>query len=261
MSSGTDHADVQSLLGAYALDAVDPDERELVEHHLATCPRCRAEVADHREVAAQLAGGGAPAPDGLWDRIAASLEEPPPPSRLTLVPPTEAPPRPATVAPAPGRDRWRTARRSLAAVAAAVILVLGVVVVRQEQRLNDAEEQLAGGTLETAANRALADPEALQVTLAPTDDAPATSPVVAVLRPDGRGYLVANNLPALRDDRTYQLWGVGPNGVVSLAVLGADPTVVPFLAEGEIEALVVTDERRGGVPTAEGPAVVTGEVA
>src|SRR5690606_35755181 len=51
------------LLGAYALDAVEPDEREAVERHLADCPRCRSEVAEHREVAAYLAHAGTDAPE------------------------------------------------------------------------------------------------------------------------------------------------------------------------------------------------------
>src|SRR5687767_15186390 len=72
------HDQISELLGAYSLDAVDPDERELVEAHLLTCARCRAEVADHREVASLLAHSGSDAPEGLWDRIAGSLEEAPP---------------------------------------------------------------------------------------------------------------------------------------------------------------------------------------
>jgi anti-sigma-K factor RskA len=69
------HRQIQDLLGAYALDAVDPDEGEVVELHLRECPRCRAEVEDHRETAAMLAHVGAPAPAGVWNKIAAQLEE------------------------------------------------------------------------------------------------------------------------------------------------------------------------------------------
>src|SRR5829696_5058624 len=67
--------EIEELLGAYALDAVDPDEREIVEQYLATHPRARAEVSQHQEVATLLAFTGTTAPEGLWDRIAASLEE------------------------------------------------------------------------------------------------------------------------------------------------------------------------------------------
>src|SRR4051794_37113805 len=80
-----DHDQIADLLGAYALDAVDPDEAEEVARHLETCPRCRQEVDEHREAAATLAFVGETAPDGLWDRINARLEEEPPPD-LDLAP-------------------------------------------------------------------------------------------------------------------------------------------------------------------------------
>lgn len=96
----TDHEELQGLLGAYALDAVEPDEAEALERHLTTCPRCRNELADHREVAALLGYAGVPAPSGVWDRIIASLEETPPVFNFT-----GALTRPAAaVAPEPAAD-------------------------------------------------------------------------------------------------------------------------------------------------------------
>src|SRR5204862_6746753 len=71
------HDEAADLLGAYALDAVAVDERDAIDRHLNGCPRCRAEVADHRTVASFLGSAGGRAPDGLWDRIAGSLEEEP----------------------------------------------------------------------------------------------------------------------------------------------------------------------------------------
>ena len=90
--------DVEELLGAYALDAVDDDERRIVEDYLATNPRARAEVQQHREVATMLAFTGAPAPEGLWDRIAASIEGQPP----------QPGPELAKVLPVTGRRRGRS---------------------------------------------------------------------------------------------------------------------------------------------------------
>ena len=76
------HDEIEEMLGVYALDALDADERQEVDDHLASCPRCRAELAAHREVAALLGNpiGDAPAvaPDEVWDRIAASLQDEPP---------------------------------------------------------------------------------------------------------------------------------------------------------------------------------------
>jgi anti-sigma factor RsiW len=74
------HAEITELLGAYALDAVSPEEAAAIEQHLAECPRCRAEVAAHREVAGVLGNLSGTAPAGLWNRIADELalgSEPP----------------------------------------------------------------------------------------------------------------------------------------------------------------------------------------
>ncbi|HEX8094697.1 RskA family anti-sigma factor, partial [Jatrophihabitans sp.] len=42
------------LAGAYALDALDDDEREVFEEHLRTCAECAQEVRGLRETAAEL---------------------------------------------------------------------------------------------------------------------------------------------------------------------------------------------------------------
>ena len=49
-------SDIHALSGAYAVDALDDDERELFEQHLAVCPECRAEVRSFGETAALIAG-------------------------------------------------------------------------------------------------------------------------------------------------------------------------------------------------------------
>ncbi len=78
MASRVTHPEIEELLGAYALDAVDPAETEVIELHLRGCPSCVAEVVSHREVAASMVQPGAAAPDNVWHRLAAELEEPPP---------------------------------------------------------------------------------------------------------------------------------------------------------------------------------------
>jgi hypothetical protein len=67
------HAEIAELLGAYALDAVSAEEAVEIEEHLAECPRCRAEVSAHREVAGVLGNLSGTAPAGLWSRIADEL--------------------------------------------------------------------------------------------------------------------------------------------------------------------------------------------
>src|SRR4029077_152043 len=66
--------DVHELTAAYALDALDPEEREIYEAHLAQCAHCREELASLGETATALAFGVAsPAPpDRLRGRILAA---------------------------------------------------------------------------------------------------------------------------------------------------------------------------------------------
>ena len=77
MSTELNHQEIEELLGAYALDAVDPDEVAAVERHLVDCPRCRAAVDAARELAGSLgtaaaAADGDVAPPELWGGIAGS---------------------------------------------------------------------------------------------------------------------------------------------------------------------------------------------
>ncbi len=70
------HPEIQESLGVYALDAVEGEERRIVEHHLATCPECRFEVVEHREVAARLASVTSAGPVGLWTALQRRLTAP-----------------------------------------------------------------------------------------------------------------------------------------------------------------------------------------
>jgi hypothetical protein len=51
----TDCGEARTSLGVYVLDALDPEERAVVDAHLATCAGCRAELADIEDLPALLA--------------------------------------------------------------------------------------------------------------------------------------------------------------------------------------------------------------
>jgi hypothetical protein len=254
--------EIEELLGAYALDAVDPDERELVERHLLECPRCRAELAEHLEVAAMLAEGS-PAPDGLWSRIVAALEEPPPALRLAVAPVPSAPAGAGATVVDLGveRERRRPSRLvvALAGVAAAVIVVLGVVVVRQESRIADLSEEVAGSDLADAAGKAMRDPSSVKTVLTAPDGSSGLTATAAVTA-DGTGYLMTPNLPALPEDRTYQLWGIVGDRVISLGVLGNAPAVSVFQVDPAVpvDGFAVTEEVAGGVVSSENEPTLVG---
>lgn len=66
--------DPHDLAAAYALDALDPDERRAFETHLQDCAACRTEVAELREAAAGLSEGLESAPPAaLRTRVLAQV--------------------------------------------------------------------------------------------------------------------------------------------------------------------------------------------
>ena len=198
------HAEIEELLGAYALDAVDPDERDLVDQHLPTCARCRSEVQADREVAALLAHSGAPAPEGLWERIVESLEAPPP--RLDLVPRNQSPAGSRSADPiVQARPRaWATrAMLGALAAAAAVIAVLGIQVRDQGDQLDSVRTAMGEKGLTDDLVVAAGDPDARRVELTSADGR--LEGVRAVLVPDGTGYLLAGSLPELAEGSTAVL--------------------------------------------------------
>lgn len=258
MSASLTHAEIEELLGAYALNAVDDDERVAIDAHLPTCPRCRAEVGNHLEVAGMLASAGGRAPEGVWDRIAGSLDE-----RVRA--PLDVP-----AAPGASRDmaavvsldaRRRVSARvvaALATAAAVLIVALAVGVVRQGDRLDELESALADDSLMRAASLAQADPDAKVARLSSLDGEVAVS---AVVLPNGTGYLLGGKVPELASNRTYQLWGLRGDHAVSLGVLGADFEVAPFTVGSPVDQLALTEEVAGGVVQSRNPPRAAGSLA
>jgi len=219
------HDEIEELLGAYCLDAVEPDEREAIEAHLPDCPRCRAEVAELREVSALLANNDADAPEGLWDRIAEAIDDTAPPMRLDVA----------------GRRRRDWAPILLSAAAIVAILLLGWQVLDLRRENDRVQQQVAEADANrasvTQANLALLDPGSRVVRLSGTGDERA----LAVLTEDGPGYLLAVDLPAL-DSGIYELWGADSNGVLTALGSMDESGFVKFDAGGDVQQLLVTAE-------------------
>jgi anti-sigma-K factor RskA len=104
--------DVHSLVAPYALDSLGDEEERGFEQHLATCERCREELAGLKEAAASLAYGvaGPEPPTALKERIL-----------------TQARAERPNVTALPRRRRgWTASLAAAAALAAAVALGFGV---------------------------------------------------------------------------------------------------------------------------------------
>ena len=91
-------AEVHTLAGAYALDAITGADRARFERHLARCQACAQELRELREATARLAGAvAADPPPALVERAVAAA------ARTTQWPPdTGRPPA------------WRRSRRARA---------------------------------------------------------------------------------------------------------------------------------------------------
>jgi hypothetical protein len=230
------HDDVRELLGAYALDAVSDDEAQMVLAHLSTCPSCSEEVAQHHEIAAMLANTGGEAPAHVWERIEARLDTSGPVVDLSA----HRGARPGT----------RTAVRSRAprwiGIAAAAILVIGFTaeVIHLQDRVGQLQGASPAQQVMRAARTALHDPAASDVNLHSASSGRLAE--IAIL-PSGAAYLVNDGLAALPASRTYQLWGQVGTRLISLGLLGNDPSAIAFeVGSSRITFFAVTDELAGG---------------
>ncbi|HEY4347301.1 MAG TPA: anti-sigma factor [Gaiellaceae bacterium] len=112
---------LHDLTAAYALDALDPEEREAYEVHLSECGRCRAEVAELSTAAAALA-------------YAVEPGTPPPALRGRILDAARAE-RPNVI---PLRPRWSRPMAAVAAVAACAAVGLAAWNVSLHGRLSNA---------------------------------------------------------------------------------------------------------------------------
>jgi anti-sigma-K factor RskA len=212
--------DLHDLVGAYLLDAIEPEERAAFEEHLEGCPSCRAEVAALRPVAASLAEPtAAEPPPAIWERVMARV----------VITPQLAPGVPHP------RHAARLSRRRVlqwaAAAAAAVVVGGGVaaIVSRNDEGAPTAADVFAAD--DAQARTVATDRGTVRVGASPSLGLVAVD--TSALRPAGTG-------------RTYQLWLVPRTGSPeSLAVLGGAHSATAPIGNG---SLAVTDEPAGGSP-------------
>lgn len=262
MDRPMNHDEIIELLGAFALDAVEPGEAAAVREHLATCPRCHDEVTQHQQVAGMLAVSGGEASPTVWDGIAARLAVPVPGPRVS--PPIG--PRSSGGSPGPttGRGRSRLGLRIgtlVAAAAAAAIAILGVEVDHLDHRLNQLAAASAAPNLANTARTALLDPQSRRVVL--RNPGPGSQVLAEVVTgSSGSAYLFNRGLPILPTARTYQLWAITGDRAVSLGVLGTNPGIVAFTfaPAAPTGAFAVTVEPPQGSVTPTLPPVATGTV-
>jgi anti-sigma factor RsiW len=260
------HEESIEFLATYALDAVEGEEREAVEEHLAECPRCRAELDAFREVTTALGNSVEPLPEGLWTTIASRLpgrddEDRPPMPRLMR---DEADggegaltPRVRARGNAPGRGRFATVA-AIVVAAAAVVTVLSVSLVHANDQVSQLQRSLGAGAPPGAVVAALETPGHKVVNMEGANHVRLAQFVIA----DGRGYLVTSRLAALSADHTYQLWAVINSQTISVGLMGQSPNQATFTLAGapSVSRLAITVEPSGGAVVPSRPMVAQGTV-
>ena len=268
------HDDLRELIGAYALDALEQDERAALRAHLVGCPGCRAELADLRMAVANLPLllDEMEPPPALRDRLEADLradlavrnlagrsgQDRPAPvadvdidrpatrgaSPLRPLPmPEPIEPRPRTVVPTP--IQTAPSKRAVVpwAAAAALLLVVSVGLLLWNLRLQDQAGAPAGET----------------VALVPAD---AAAGATGELRIDPEADLLVlevQDLPPLEQGEVYQVWLIG-NGEPEPFGVFAAPTARHAIAAdpGAYQTLAITNEPGPlGLPGPTGEVVAT----
>lgn len=225
MTAPHDKDDVRELLGAYALNALDADERARVDELLLADPTARAELHELEQGAAWLGHASLRPPERAWDAISAEVERDLAGDGAGNVAPLQ-----------PSRAPSRS-RRWLVAAAIAVLVALGAAAVVAVTRSSSPQ------SVTTQYAEARRDPAARTVTLRNDDGTPAAR---AVVLPDRTAYMDGRALPSAPADRDFQLWAITPEGPVSVAVMHDPGGVHRFRVAPGATKLAVTDEPRGG---------------
>jgi anti-sigma-K factor RskA len=215
---------IHELTAGYALDALEPDERQAYEEHLADCPQCQADLVSFWEVTGALA-------------LAATGPEPPPELRDRIVAAARA--EAQTVVAFPSRRQApRQILGAVAAIAAVALVALGWWAISLHGKLGDTRSALAEQRMVAGV---LADTSAQRVSLAAGNG-------TLVKGADG-SVLVVDGLKPAPAGHTYQVWVVrkGMAPASSGLFAGGNHSVVLVrhdVANGDVVA--VTLERAGG---------------
>jgi anti-sigma-K factor RskA len=211
---------VHELTAAYALDALDEDERRAFEEHLSGCARCRDEVAELSQTAALLAHGAPPAtpPPALRERI---LTEARRDGGATVIPFRR---RPRVVLGAAG---------AVTAAAAAIAIAFGVHSASLSDDLDETRRALA----------VLSDPAARTTPLRGADGR-------LVVDSEGSAALVVRGLRAAPEGKTYELWVIRDGAPKRAGLFEGDDQRDLVLLDERVDkgaTVAATLERDGGV--------------
>ncbi|MBI2766885.1 MAG: anti-sigma factor [Chloroflexi bacterium] len=228
-------------LAAYALGALDPEDRARVEGHLAGCTVCRDELARYSAVAAALREDSSEAapPELVWERIAAHIRA--------------GTPSPAAAAARAESRKLRLLGIGWAATAAALVAVVAI----------------AGWREFRSSDTSVADLASRSELVVPLAGAPGygSAPTGRLYVSEDRqqGGLAVTGMPVLNGDWTYQVWFVRRDQTRASGgtfdVNGKGEALVKVAIPGplsQFEGVGITREPAGGSSTTWGADILSG---
>jgi anti-sigma-K factor RskA len=229
-------ASQHSLTGAYALDALDPDDRANFEAHLAGCPACEAEVASLLQVTARLGSADRTRPPAaMRDAVMARID--------ALDRGSDAAGEPVVPIRRSRRAVSSTAWLGVAAAVLAVVaLTLGILLAQSRNAQNSVSAENA------AITSVLTAPDARSVSGAISGGGHGA---VVMSSSEARAVFLAQGLAPAPAGHTYELWFITATGSASPAgtfVPNADGRVATLMHGQPAGAAVVgvTVEPAGG---------------
>ncbi|MEU7783225.1 anti-sigma factor [Amycolatopsis sp. NPDC049159] len=225
-------AELHTLTGAYALDAVSDVDRAEFERHLGECPACRQEVEELRATGARLG--------------AAAEVTPPPELKLVVLADVartrQLPPRVPVVRKLSRAKTWQLRIALFGAAAAAVVAVI-----------------VAGVQTTTTVPQQKADPVLAAPDATAIQGSGQGSATLVVSRSRKQAVLLASGLPALDAAHVYQVWLIGKGGAHSAGLMQPESPdrMRPMRAElpPGVDRIGITVEPAGGSPGPTTPAV------
>jgi anti-sigma-K factor RskA len=235
-------ADIHTLAGPYALDALPEEERRFFEGHLEVCAGCRQEVGELHATAARLgAAATTEPPSSMKERVMSEVAT----TRQVRLP----------VGFRPQPTRWRRLLVPVAAALGLVVIALGFVIAQLNQQI---------GQVEANAEQVRQILTAADVTLAPLDAPSGTVATFTYSPEQDRGVFVAQGLAAVEPAMTYELWVISedqprPAGLFIPDDRGEISHLV-LDGLGDADALGVTIEPEGGSAQPTGEILIFGEL-
>ncbi len=245
------HDEMKSLIAAYVLGAVSPEEMEEVRAHIISCEECMAEADGYSGAVSSLALSVAPEtiPDTLIDNV---MRE----ARAGAHPPVKAAPPVSDDSDRSGVTELRRSRPIYGIVAAAaallIVAVLAGALITTTKELDETRNQLAA---QRERVEQLADTQGAMRLGGPSDEA-----IGAMLPTEEGGVFVADGLDAPPSNHTYQVWLLDDGQPTSAGTFDPESGLGSLQTDRSLEdvdGVAVTVEPEGGSPAPTGDPVLS----